>query len=144
MVNAAMERAPLRGTIRAAVVPVHSSYKPMAIGTAQRFQELFFSSGSIPTGSVTEYYTDVSGGKIALTDQVADPYRMPLKPIDYAHGDHGLNNDNMRTLAAGALAGVTGHINYAQYDNDNNGYVDALIMVHAGSGGEQTGNKNEI
>ncbi|KAK3616581.1 hypothetical protein LTR22_027018 [Elasticomyces elasticus] len=118
----------------------------MASGAAQRFKELFFSSGRIPTGSVTEYYTDVSGGKIALTGEVAGPYRMPLKSIDYTHGDHGMNNvfPNMRTLAADALATVTGHINLAPCDNDNNGYVDAFIVVHVGSGGEQTGNKNDI
>lgn len=117
----------------------------MANGAEQRFRDLFFSTGKIATGSVTEYYTDVSGGKISLTGEVSGPHRMPLKLAEYAHGENGFSNNppNLRNLAADALAAVK-DINFAPYDNDGNGYVDAFVVVHAGIGGEVTGNVNDI
>ena len=36
------------------------------------------------------------------------------------------------------------HVNFAPYDNDGNGFVDAFIVVHAGRGAEETGNQNHI
>jgi immune inhibitor A len=108
----------------------------MSRGASQRFQDLFFSTGKIETGSVTEYYTDVNGGKISLTGEIAGPYRMLLKLADYAHGANGLGtvSPNLQTLGA-----VTGYINFGLYDNDGNGYVDAFIVIHADMGGEVTG-----
>jgi parallel beta-helix repeat protein/predicted outer membrane repeat protein len=35
-------------------------------------------------------------------------------------------------------------VNYADYDNDGDGYVDALFIIHAGPGYERTGNPNDI
>jgi immune inhibitor A len=32
-------------------------------------------------------------------------------------------------------------VNFAPYDNDGNGFVDAFIVVHAGPGAEETGNE---
>ena len=36
------------------------------------------------------------------------------------------------------------NVNFAPYDNDGNGFVDAFIVVHAGRGAEETGNQNHI
>jgi immune inhibitor A len=65
---------------------------------------------------------------------------------DYARGANGLGSfsPNLQTLGADALAAVTGHINFGPYDNDGNGYVDASIVIHAGMGGEVTGNVDNI
>jgi immune inhibitor A len=66
----------------------------------------------------------------------------------YANGQSGLglNFPNIRNLAADALTAATasGQINFRPYDNDRNGYVGAFIVVHAGSGSEETGNVNDI
>jgi len=35
-------------------------------------------------------------------------------------------------------------VDFAPYDNDGSGFVDAFIVVHAGPGSEVTGNKTEI
>ena len=35
-------------------------------------------------------------------------------------------------------------MDFGPYDNDGNGYVDAFIVVHAGEGGEETGNSGDI
>ena len=35
-------------------------------------------------------------------------------------------------------------VNFAPYDNDGNGFVDAFIVIHAGAGAEETGNPSDI
>jgi immune inhibitor A len=105
----------------------------------QHFEELVFSKGKIPTGSVTEYYEDVSGGKIELTGAVVGPFRMPLTLAQYAHGANGFTEaaPNLQDLAAHALASADASIDLTAYDNDHNGMVDAFIVVHAGQGAEE-------
>lgn len=130
----------------AAIVLVDFEDQPMASGAAQRFNDLFFSTGKIETKSVTEYYADVSGGKIAFNGEVFGPFRAPLKKSEYAHGFYGrgYESPNVQTLAADALAAAKSQISFDPYDNDGNGYVDAFIVVHAGSGAEVTGNTDDI
>lgn len=130
----------------AVIVLMDFEDKPMASGAAQRFNDLFFSTGKIGTKSVTEYFADVSSGKISFSGQVLGPFRAPLKNSEYAHGAHGMGFEfpNVRTLAADALAAAKSQVDFNPYDNDGNGYVDAFIVVHAGSGGEVTGNKDDI
>jgi immune inhibitor A len=127
-------------TSRVAIVLAEFRDKRMAGGAKERFQELFFSTGKIPTGSVSEYFADVSNGKISLAGEIVGPFTMPQTLVQYAGSDNGLSSatPNIQTLAADALAAADGHINLKPYDNDNNGYVDAFIVVHAGSGAEQT------
>ncbi len=63
----------------AAVVLVNFEDQPMASGAAQRFNNLFFSTGKIETKSVAEYNADVSRGKIAFNGELVGPFRAPLK-----------------------------------------------------------------
>jgi immune inhibitor A len=56
----------------------------------------------------------------------------------------GSLSPNLQTLGADALAAVTGHVNFEPYGNNGNGYVDVFIMIHAGMGGEVTGNVDNI
>ena len=35
-------------------------------------------------------------------------------------------------------------VDFGPYDNDGNGFVDAFVVVHAGRGGEETGNSGDI
>jgi immune inhibitor A len=113
----------------------------MANHAVQHFQDLFFSTGKILTGSVTEYFSEVSANNISLTGEVVGPFRMPQTLREYTNGQSGTagTTPNARTLAVDALAAARGSINFGPYDNDRNGYVDAFIVVHAGQGAEVTG-----
>jgi immune inhibitor A len=143
--NQALERAPLRGTVRVIIVLVDFSDRAMA-ATAAHFEQLFFSTGMVPTGSVREYFTEVTHGLIDLQGQVVGPFRMPLTLDAYAHGGSGteLALPNARTMARDALAAADPTVNFAPFDNDGNGFVDAFIVVHAGPGAESTGSPGDI
>jgi immune inhibitor A len=145
--SAAADRAPLRGTVRVAVVLVDFSDKQMA-ATTQHFQDLFFSTGVLPHGSVKEYYSEVTNGLVTLDGVVVGPYRMPQALAWYANNGSGIGKNGTAfrspTLAHDAAVASDAAINFGPYDNDGNGFVDAFIVVHAGSGAEQTGSLGDI
>ncbi len=143
---AALERAPLRGTVRVLVVLVDFPDKAMKRTTAERMQQLFFSTSELEHGSVREYFTDVSRRKIKIDGQVVGPYTMPRPLTDYVGSENGTQGTqpNARTLADDALTACVDDVDLSPYDNDGNGYVDAFIVVHAGRGAEQTGKPEDI
>ncbi len=143
--NAAAERAPLRGTLRVIVVLV--DFSDHAMTTSQNhFRDLFFSTGVIPTRSVREYYTDVTNGLIDIQGDVVGPFRLPQTLATYAHGAAGIGAalPNAQTMARDALLAANPSVNFAPYDNDGNGFVDAFIVIHAGTGGEVSGSSGDI
>ena len=75
--RAAAARAPLRGTVRVIVVLVDFTDAPLT--PPGHFKDLFFSTGKIPTGSVREYFTEVSHGLLTLAGEVVGPYRLPAR-----------------------------------------------------------------
>ena len=74
------------------------------------------------------------------------PYRLPQTLAEYANGNFGIGSaaPNARTWRKTPRSLPTPPSTSAPYDNDGNGFVDAFIVVHAGQGGEQTGNSGDI
>jgi immune inhibitor A len=143
--SAAAERAPIHGTMRVIVVLVDFSDQVMA-QTTQHFDDLFFSTGVLPNGSVKEYFHEVSNGLVDIVGQVVGPYRMPRTMAQYANSASGTGAaaPNARTMARDAVVAADPDVNFGPYDNDGNGFVDAFVVVHAGPGAEQTGNTGHI
>jgi immune inhibitor A len=141
--SAAAERAPLRGNINIVVVLVDFSDRPMTT-PASHFQDLFFSRGKLPNGSVADYFDEVSNQAVQITGRVVGPLRLPQTIRAYAHGEAGTGDvlPNARTMARDAAVAARPHVNFAPFDNDGNGFVDAFIVVHAGSGAEETGDND--
>lgn len=133
-------------TMNVIVVLVQFSDKQLAPGRKQYFEDLFFSTGKIATGSVKEYFADVTGKKIKIAGQVAGPYQLPMTLAQYAGGGSGIDNPlpNSRTMARDAAVLANPDVNFSQYDNDGDGFVDAYVIVHAGRGAEETGSTNDI
>jgi immune inhibitor A len=143
----AADRAPLRGRVRVIVVLVQFSDRAMgATYTKQHFQDLFFSTGVLPHGSVKEYYQEVTNNLVDIVGEVVGPYQMPMTLAQYAHGASGTGGTppNARTMARDAALTANPDVNFAPYDNDGDGYVDAFIVIHAGPGAEVTGSPNDI
>ncbi len=143
--RAAADRAPLRGTVRVAVVLAEFSDQRLT-HTKSQIDDLFFSVGKLPNGSVREFYTEVTNGLITIEGQVVGPYKLPKKLSEYAHGESGMGTKapNAQTMARDAATAADPDIDFAPYDNDGNGYVDAFIVIHAGKGAEVTGKAGDI
>ncbi len=138
-------KTPPQGTLRVIVVLVDFSDKAFT-KSKKHFQDLFFSEGIIPTGSVKEYYKEVTNGIVNIAGEVVGPYRMPRTLKIYAGNGAGTDNGlpNARTMSMDAAKAANAIVNFSQYDNDNDGYVDAFVVIHAGRGAEETGNNYDI
>ncbi|MGV9317326.1 M6 family metalloprotease domain-containing protein, partial [Streptomyces sp. NPDC003691] len=147
VMSAAADRPPLRGEVRVAVVLADFPDRPMAAGR-QHFEDLFFSLGKLPHGSVREYFREVTGGLVDIVGEVTEPLRLPQTMAWYANGNSGTGTPDgearARVMAADAARSADPLIDFGPYDNDGNGFVDAFIVVHAGTGGETSGSTGDL
>jgi hypothetical protein len=62
-------------------------------------------------------------------------------PDDYGWGSFP---QNLQGIVFDILPLLDPLVNFSNYDNDGDGYVDSLIVIHAGAGAEITGSPNDI
>jgi immune inhibitor A len=112
--------------------------------TKKHFEDLLFSTRL--TGSMREYWREVTNGLVDVVGEVVGPYTLPKKLAEYAHGDFGTGDaiPNARTMAQDAAVAADPHVDFAQYDNNGDGYIDAFMVIHAGADAAETLSKNDI
>jgi immune inhibitor A len=116
--------------------------------TATYFDTLIYANQQ---GTVRHYYLENSYGTLDMTT-ITLPSGMgwltsPQNANYYTSGgDYGLGTypNNAQKLVEDAVDLADSYVNYSDYDNDNNGWVDGLMVVHAGRGAEYTMNVNDI
>jgi immune inhibitor A len=138
-------REPLQGVLRVIVVLVEFPDKRIN-ETNEHFEDLFFSTGKIPTGSVRDYYQEVTNGLVDIQGEVTGPFMLPRTIIEYAHGESGTGRTepNARTMAFDAAVLADPVVDFSRYDNDGDGFADAYVVIHAGEGAEETASKSDI
>ncbi|NCF65864.1 MAG: M6 family metalloprotease domain-containing protein [Chloroflexi bacterium] len=115
--------------------------------SATYFDSLLFSTG---TGTLKDYYNEVSYGILDIVTvnlpSSAGWMTMPQTYAYYVSGNNGFGTypRNAQRLAEDAVWAANPVVNYANYDNDGDGYVESLFIIHAGSGAEFTGSPNDI
>ncbi|MBI5021215.1 MAG: M6 family metalloprotease domain-containing protein [Ignavibacteriales bacterium] len=64
----------------------------------------------------------------------------------YVDGQNGFGTypKNAQKLVEEVVTVADSFIDYSKYDNDGDGFVDALFIIHSGSGAEFTGSVNDI
>jgi hypothetical protein len=103
--------------------------------------------GANPTGSLTDYYDEVSYGNITVTGTVFNWATLPSNDTVYEGGNNGLPPGGQTgQLIEDALDDVDGGIDFGQFDNDgpdgtpnsgdDDGFVDFVAFVHPEIGGE--------
>jgi immune inhibitor A len=135
-----------QGSFRALALLVQFTDKPAQVG-ASYFDTLVFGSG---TGAVRDYYRQVSYGTLDIVT-VNLPSSMgwfgaPQTYAYYCNEQNGLGAypQNAQKLVEDVVALADPLLDFSPYDNDGDGYVDALFVVHAGTGAEHTGSDNDI
>ena len=111
------------------------------------YQKLLFdSTGVVATGSMSEYYQEVSYGRLCINGDVSVWLEAPQANTYYTDDQFGKGSwpRNRRKLAYDVVVTADPFIDFSQYDGDGNGEVDALFIVHAGPGGEDTGETNDL
>lgn len=94
------------------------------------------------TGSVKDYYREVSYGKLTLDSLVTKWVMLPKDSSYYGEGAHTGRPAEMvaDAIEAAALAGF----DFSAGDSDGDGWVDMLDVLHSGYGEEATGNSNDV
>ena len=131
-------------TIRPIVLCVDFSDNVHQHDTSE-YSLLLFSKGYVfPTGSMRDYFWEAAYQKRDLPGAVSGWFRMPQTYAYYVNGLGGLGSypRNAQKLAEDAINAADPYVNFADFAH--NGVVDALIIVHAGPGREETGSDDDI
>jgi len=114
--------------------------------TPADYQELLFSEGTYVSGSMNDWYLENSYGEVGIGGVVTRWVRLPQTYAYYVNNNNGFGDYpmNAQRMAEDAVAAVDSTVDFSQFDNDGDGYVDALFIVHAGPGAEATGNDADI
>ena len=117
-----------------------SAYSP------SKYEDMLFGLGTYPSGSMRDYYLENSYGKLDITGRASVWLRMPEAYSYYTNDNYGLSSYpmNAQKLTEDAVLAADSLVDFSQFDADEDGYVDALFVVHAGPGAEATGNSNNI
>jgi len=117
------------------------------IKTKTYFQNLFNQIGYATdgaTGSVKDYYKENSYNQLDLTVTVAGPYTAANSMAFYGANDSEGYDVKPDVLVTEAVTKANTDVNFADFDNDGNGYVDGVYVIYAGYGEEAEGDVNAI
>jgi len=141
---------PVEGNVRIPAVLGLFDDSPAPQYGAAEVQALYFTNAS---GTVSEYYAEVSGGLVDLYGDVRDWVRSDLTQTDVTLGEAALECCGIGDFITDLLAGQVG-VDWGLYDNDgpdgvpnsgdDDGYVDALAVMHPTRGAECDGSVNRI
>ena len=98
------------------------------------------------TGSVRKYFIDQSNGKYTPKFDVVGPVTLPNNMSHYGGNDRfgsDLRPGDM-IVEACSIANALHNVDFTQYDNDNDGYVDFVYVIYAGKGEADGGTENTI
>ena len=101
---------------------------------------------STNVSSVKEYYLFESNGTFQLDFDVYGWFQMPNN-YDYYVGDNygtGSYPNNSQKLVEDVIEAADAQVDFSLYDNDGNGTVDFLLVVHTGTGAEFSGVEDAI
>lgn len=135
------------GTIYIPVLLVKYSGSSFAGASTSAFYSNMLNDAAL---SVKKYYNDMSNGNLtivfdvySLTDTVAQSAAYYGNNVSGAGSDEHpgqLVNEAVEILKTEKDSSV----DFSKYDNDNNGYVDCIILIHTGRGEEVSDTDAEI
>ncbi|RWO27172.1 M6 family metalloprotease domain-containing protein [Mesorhizobium sp.] len=137
----AIPAQPVLGEVQVKALLVDFSDRPGVLPPSH-YQDLLFSQGIYPTGSMRDYFKEVSLGKVDVVGTVDGWIRMPKPYSFYTNNESGTNWNsyphNAPRLAEDAVnAALAGGVKFAQsLDKFGRGIVTALFIIHAGRGAE--------
>jgi M6 family metalloprotease-like protein len=107
---------------------------------------LFSQDFAYPTGSFRDYYRENSYGTLDLDGAVFGWVRAPQTYEYYVAGANGLGMypHNCQRMVEDALTIANAYVNFQEFDNDDNGWIDGLLVIHAGPGAEETGSDDDV
>ncbi len=141
---------------------VGNAYIPVVLGLFNESAESAYSPATIQsvyfgtqpgTATVSTYYAEVSSDRIALSGQVQGWVRSSMSEAETTQGESGLERPGIGDYIKDVLD-RQGPVDWGLFDNDgpdgipnsgdDDGYVDALAVIHPSRGAECDGSLNRI
>lgn len=111
----------------------------------ERFNNLMNQQDYAETGSFKDYYLEASYNKLSVTTTTTVWVKVPKNYAYYGKNDDEDNDTNPQEFIRHAVdAAEEAGVDFSQYDNDGDGLVDAVQVIHAGYGEEAGANDNTI
>jgi immune inhibitor A len=129
------------GEKRALVLLVDFTDNPH-IHASERFDSLIYGENQ---GSMRDYYSAVSYDKFAISrsSEVTQWLRLARDYSFYIGDSFGLYPgyypENVQGIVHAACSLADPYVDFSEFDEDADGEVDAIFVVHAGPGAEETG-----
>ena len=98
------------------------------------------------TGSVRQFFSDQSDGQYTPDFDVIGPVTLSENVAHYG-GNDASGNDVLpgdMVVEACSIANASYGVDFTQYDNDGDGYVDFVYLIYAGKGEADGGAENTI
>lgn len=98
------------------------------------------------TGSVRQFFSDQSDGQYIPDFDVIGPVTL-TKTVAYYGANDASNSDVLpgdMVVEACSIANASYGVDFTQYDNDGDGYVDFVYLIYAGKGEADGGADNTI
>lgn len=102
------------------------------------------------TGTMRDFWDEATYGNLTvITFDLPSALGWKRAPHTYDYYVDGQNGfgwypHNAQKLAEDAVILADPFVDFSDYDNDGDGYVDALFIIHAGPGAEFTGSDDDI
>jgi M6 family metalloprotease-like protein len=126
----------LSGTGKMLVILADFSDKTWKTYTTTDFQTILFSDGTYTTGSLNDYYQEVSYGQYNVTGTIVDWVTTLPQTYDYyCNNQQGCGTwpQNSQKLCLDIVNAVDSTVDFSQYDTDSNGYVDCVTIIYEGT-----------
>ena len=91
----------------------------------------YVTKGMVNYGSVSQYFNDMSQGKFTPQFDIVGPVTV-RKNSAYYGSNTGGTDANFKEMIAEACKNVSTNVNFADYDQDNDGYIDLVYIIYAG------------
>jgi len=95
-------------------------------------------------GSFKDFYYSNSNGKLTVNTTVGGPYTAASTHDYYGENDGSGNDLHVAELVSEAVVAADASIDFSQFDNDGDGYVDAIYIIYANTGEASSGNPYDI
>ncbi len=103
----------------------------------EAFNQMMNKQGYGGIGSFRDFYLEQSYGKLDIDVTVTDWIKLPKSKAAY-----GVNG--AADMIHDALSMVSDTLDLQQFDNDGDGIIDGIAVIHQGTGQEVSGNKSDI
>jgi len=107
------------------------------------FNLLFNQPGYNGTGSFNDYYKKTTYGALNVNVDVYGWYMAQDSYLKYGRNSSpNYGSYTQKLLQRAVYCADSAGVSFPQYDSDNDGYIDAVMILHAGYGAEEASNPN--